>query len=353
MQSAGIIGYGAQTAVGHDAPATAAAVRAGLINIEEHPFMIDRAGEPMFVAMVPELEEANDPSDRFTALAAPAIAEALAPFDLAKALDGDDGLSVALALPEARPGLTKDALHSIGERVVDQVSQIAPVSDAHFTAAGHAGSIAAFGHALAVLEKGAASLVLVGGIESYIFADTLEWLDDLDQLHSERTTWGFAPGEAAAFCLLAAPEVLQQIGASVAVGVIAEGSAQEPNRNLTESVCVGKGMSTAWKAALMKPGFSEAYIAHTLCDLNGDPYRGNEYGFAMLRNREHFVEGADFQTPAESWGDVGAASGPLFAILTAVAQSRGYAPGPYSFAFAGSNGGARAAMVLAAHEEAN
>jgi hypothetical protein len=51
-----IVGVGAVTAVGLTAPSAAAAVRAGIAGFGEHPFMIDRQGEPMIVAAVPNLE---------------------------------------------------------------------------------------------------------------------------------------------------------------------------------------------------------------------------------------------------------------------------------------------------------
>ena len=302
----------------------------------------------MLVAMAPDLDGFVDPVDRFAALAAPAVEEALAHFDVEGLLGSAKGVPVVLALPEPRPGLSEEMLRSIGRRILRHVSGSAPVSGTKVMPIGHAGGVAAFGRALDVLKEGRSDLLLVGGVESYLFGDTLDWLDGIDQLHSERTTWGFSPGEAAAFCLLASPGAVRKLGLEPMIDVISEGSAVEPNRNLTETVCIGAGMTAAWRAALEKAAISEPFVAHTICDMNGDPYRGNEVGFAMLRTKEYFLDKADFETPAECWGDVGAASGPLFAVLAAMAQSKGYAPGPYTLAFAGSDGGVRSAMVLAA-----
>ena len=50
-----VVGVGARTAVGMTAPATAAAVRAGIAGFEKHPFVVDTAGNPMIVAGAPYL----------------------------------------------------------------------------------------------------------------------------------------------------------------------------------------------------------------------------------------------------------------------------------------------------------
>ena len=74
-----MVSLGASTAVGRDAWASAAAVRAGVSGFAEHPFMIDTAGEPMRVAVAPWLDIACEGQERFEALLFPAIEQALAP----------------------------------------------------------------------------------------------------------------------------------------------------------------------------------------------------------------------------------------------------------------------------------
>lgn len=71
-----------------------------------------------------------------------------------------------------------------------------------------------------------------------------------------------------------------------------------------------------------------AKIDATLCDQNGEAYRADEFGFMLARTSEGFVNPADFEAPADCWGDVGAASGPLFVVLAAMAAKKGYAKGP-------------------------
>jgi 3-oxoacyl-[acyl-carrier-protein] synthase-1 len=87
-------------------------------------------------------------------------------------------------------------------------------------------------------------------------------------------------------------------------------------------------------------------ITDTYCDMNGEPYRADEFAFAAIRLREHFVTPSEFVTPADCWGDVGAASVPLAAVLAAIAGLKSYACGGTSLVWASSDTGERGAALL-------
>ena len=92
--SIAIVGLGVRCAVGLAGPAAAAAVRAGLSGLREHPYMLDKVGEPMIVARDPTLDPALQGAERFTRLAGPALNEALAPLarrDISLKLGADAG----------------------------------------------------------------------------------------------------------------------------------------------------------------------------------------------------------------------------------------------------------------------
>ena len=59
-ESVYVVGVGAQTPVGRKALIAGAAVRCGISAYREHPFMIDRLGEPMVVAMADWLDAATE-----------------------------------------------------------------------------------------------------------------------------------------------------------------------------------------------------------------------------------------------------------------------------------------------------
>ena len=82
--------------------------------------------------------------------------------------------------------------------------------------------------------------------------------------------------------------------------------------------------------------------------MNGEPYRADEFGFATIRAGGLFRDPSAFTAPADCWGDVGAASGPLFLVLIDAATRKGYAPGPVLAAFTSSESGERCGFVTRA-----
>jgi 3-oxoacyl-[acyl-carrier-protein] synthase-1 len=81
-------------------------------------------------------------------------------------------------------------------------------------------------------------------------------------------------------------------------------------------------------------------------DMNGEPYRADEFGFTGLRTKESFEALSDFVAPADCWGDVGSAGALLHVVLAAIAGKKRYARGEISLLSASSDGGERAAAVL-------
>lgn len=113
----------------------------------------------------------------------------------------------------------------------------------------------------------------------------------------------------------------------------------------TDAVCVGEGLTQAFRAALSKLPADDR-IDNIYCDMNGEAYRADEYGFTCLRTKERFREATDFVAPADCWGDVGAAGAPLHVLLAIAACRKGYAKGPLSMVWSSSEGGERAAGVI-------
>jgi 3-oxoacyl-[acyl-carrier-protein] synthase-1 len=70
-----IVGAGARTAVGLDAPSSAVAVRAGIAAMREHPYMLDRQSAPMVVCSDAMLPLTVTGADRLVALALPPALE--------------------------------------------------------------------------------------------------------------------------------------------------------------------------------------------------------------------------------------------------------------------------------------
>lgn len=340
-----IVGFGACTAVGRSAWASAAAVRAGVAGFSRHPYMVDRAGEPMRAAMAPWIDIKCRGVDRFEALLFPAVAEALDSLG-PRSIDASRW-ALALGLPSARPGLpsalSRDLLTRVRERFGASIAAAATFEH------GHAAGLTGLQAALHKLRSGGLDGCIVSGVDSWIEPETLEWLEENDQLHGAgplNNAWGFIPGEAGGAVLLAREGVMRQLGMTPLAVVLAVGTAQESKRIKTETVCIGEGLTQAFRDALAgRP--TGARVSDVYCDMNGEPYRADEFGFTALRTREHFESASDFVAPADCWGDVGAAGGVLHLVLATVAAHKRYAKGSLALAWASAEMGERAAALLA------
>ncbi|MBI4566220.1 MAG: hypothetical protein HY716_16160 [Planctomycetes bacterium] len=336
-----IAAVGARTAAGAGAAASAATVRAALSIVAEHPYLIDKTGQKMRVAAAPYLAEDLPCLDRLAELAVAAAREAAA------ALAGRKwAVPLLLGLPPARPGRPADLERLLAERLKNAVPEAGPFSSIKTISTGHASGLASIEEGWRAVASGAAAACLAGGVDSYIDPDTLDWLEDQDQLHSETCTWGFGPGEGAGFCLLISERTAKTLNIAPRLAILGAASSLEKNRIKTDAVCIGEGLTLAVRGALTGLPSPHAKIDQMYCDMNGEPYRVDELGFMLARVGDRFAEPSRFLAPADCWGDVGAASGPLFVTLADAASRKGYARGPHALLWASSEGGERAALLL-------
>lgn len=304
--------------------------------------MLDKVGEPFVVAREPTLKPEIQGAERFVLLAEPALIEALSVLD---ALDELAQLPILIGLPEDRPGLAPGIQEALVNMVIRRVGASSP-RRLTFLPKGSAAGIVAMHKAAELLRVGAASFCLVGGIDSYLTADTLEWMDAEGMLKSSANRNGFPPGEAAGFCLLTTSVMARQHSLPVLGWLESFGVAREPSPIRTPTICVGRGLSDAIRQATEPLQLPDQRVDESICDINGEPYRSEEFALTVLRTQMAFVDATRFATPADCWGDIGAASGPLFVNLAVEACLRGYAKGPRTMVWASSVGGDRAAAVV-------
>jgi 3-oxoacyl-[acyl-carrier-protein] synthase-1 len=338
-----VAAIGAVTPLGHDAWSSAAAVRAAISAFADHPHMVDTAGEPMQVARVPWLEMRTRVQSRFEALLFPAIEQALAPIEAA---DPSIEVALALGLPSRRPGLPHDLGAGLRASINSEFAERF-IGSATFEI-GHAAGIVAMRAALARMADGVFDACVVAGVDSYLVPESLEWLEENDQLHGAgplKNAWGFIPGEGAGAALLAVDSAVERLGIEPLARVLSVGTGFEKNAIKTRTVCIGEGLTAAFHEGLagLPAG---AQVTDVFCDLNGEPYRADEYGFACLRTNGSFESASDFVAPASCWGDVCAASVPLAVALATIASMKAYTRGRYAFIWAGSEGGERGAGLL-------
>ncbi len=352
MESAGsnnqvcIVGLGARTPVGLTAASSAAAVRAAISAIGEHPWFIDKAGEKMCVARDTKLAPELGGVERFYELAKPAMEEALLPLIESNTINAQMSLPLFLGLPELRPGLP----NQLDQELAFRLDQVTDASKLHLTTTtfsyGHSAGLIAMGEASRQIRQGQIEFCLIGGVDSYMEAETLEWLDDEGQLMSGENRSGFPPGESAGFCLLAAKETAQRNRLEILADVIGIATTMEKKRIKTDTICIGEGLSSAFSAITSRLKLPEENLNAIYCDLNGERYRTEEFVFTALRQQAAFVDVHDTTLTADCCGDIGAASGPLFTCLAVASSQRGYACGPRSLMWTSSEAGQRSAALL-------
>ena len=340
-----ICGVGARTPLGMDTAASAAAVRGGISAVGEHPFLLDGSRKPIDMAcdaeLSPSLAAGMDLAQRMTAMLSSAMDEALE--TASPDLKGQP-IPCWIGLPEPRPGLLQD----VGRSVLGEISVgfgIEP-QDVHALQRGHCAGLMAMQRAASLIAAGRIDLCIAAGVDSYHTRTTLDWLDRTRVLLSGRNRNGFAPGEAASACLLASGPAAHRHRLPVLASITAAATCLEPHPIRGKEVCIGAGLSAVVNDVIAVLQRQQKPVTATYCDLNGERYRSEEFLYALLRTQHGFLDANDYLSPADCWGDVGAASGPLFSCLAVESMRGGYAKGANPILWAGSETGYRTALIL-------
>jgi len=345
QSGAWIVGIGMMTAVGDCAAQTAASVRAGISRYRESS-IYNRRFQPMTMALLPE--EALPPLNeelaktpgltsrqiRMLRLAEPALKEAVRP------IPSIEQVPLFLAAPEARP----ERPHPVTDAFLDHLRiQVDVPFDRGRSAVfptGRAGGLQALEAAIAFLDEEEEGYALVGGLDSYLDLYLLASLDQEDRVLADGIMDGFAPGEGAAFLLLASERALEA-GEATPVGFVSSAAlAEEPGHRYSDEPYKGEGLAEAIAVAL-EPADGEP-IQTVLASLNGENYGAKEWGVAALRNSASLDPEHAFEHPADCFGDTGAAAGPLLLGLAAIGMNKGYLADP-SLVWCSSEGELRGA----------
>lgn len=102
---------GVRSRVGLTAASFAAAVRGGICRVADHPFMVDRRGNPVPACLDANLDPRTLGAPRISALARSALAGALQ--DVPAGMLRSGSFELLLALPEARPGFSAEDAASV------------------------------------------------------------------------------------------------------------------------------------------------------------------------------------------------------------------------------------------------
>lgn len=326
------------------------ALRTTLALNRKHPFYLDRSGNPVRASYFPEPKQFD--ITRWIALAQAAL------HDLYNQLPMPDprapqasqyGLWLVVP-PATRAGVPANLAEQLFAAVKNGPFSF---NAAHVTEGGHAAPVVALhqaGKSLNTTQAAGSQSAIVLAVDSWLHPDALTWLEGEDLLHNAGklyggqtrcNPYGCVPGEAAAAVMVSHSGVAwcQIKGA---------GAALEPVLRTATSPCTGQGWTQAAKQALETLP-NEQKITHVVSDLNGEPYRADQFGFTALRISGRLVDDWQRYTPALVSGDVGTATALVHVALSANLlrqQASGQAAQTHLL-LSSSDDNLRAALVLA------
>ncbi|MEY4766818.1 MAG: hypothetical protein RI907_3491 [Pseudomonadota bacterium] len=234
------------------------------------------------------------------------------------------------------------------QRLVAHTRLPLPQAQCHMLADDQCGLVLALFKAREMLVAGLVDRVIVGGVDACTDGSFMSAAHQFQALKSDAQPAGFQPGEAAAFLLIEPAAVAGARGAAPLAHVLAASWVKDAAKRTLPQPAVGVGLSQAMRACLSQTAWPATAPDWLLGDLNGDVFRGNDWGYALVRLKaEHPMMGDVPQTlPAEHFGELGAATGAVAVAMAVRAQARRYAPGPKAMVWLSAYNGSRAALTL-------
>jgi len=328
--------------VGLTAPSACAAIRARINRFQESRYL-DSEGEPIVCSELTRLPANLPPHERVQLLLGMAVTEAAQGFDGATL--ARIPLLVGTREPE-RPGDLSELLPEFLARMQAQHGLSLGATHSRAFPQGKTGGLRALAEArVLLLREPRLPGCLVAGVDSLINAPTLWWLNSQNRLKRSGQSDGVIPGEAAG-CVLV---TRQPLGPSLPVMVEGLGFAQEVATLDADEPLRATGLTRAARVALAEASLDMADIDFRISDASGEGYYFKEVALALARTLRVNKEAIPLWLPAESLGEIGAASAVVSLITATVAMRRGYAPGPRAIGYAAGHQTDRAAFVLHAH----
>ncbi len=315
-----IVGLGLQTPVGLNLAANVAAVQANLnvFRLSDH-LLGYKTGEHLKISQLQTLPREWTPLERMKAMALAAAKEALGPLlKLAGSDQAPQEISMLLSAPPERPGFPAGSGAVLFQYLMNSLPLSVRKEGSGVGALGHDGGLAAVHQAAGMIRAGIVDFCLVGGVECYHSPETLYWLESQERLKLETEPNGFIPGEGASFVLLCSQERAVRLGLTAPVQILSTGRGAEERLWHTGLPNLGTGLSQAFHTLFASEWTPPRRVRATYCDLNGESWRADEWGYAYVRTGERHASPLHLRHPAANWGDLGAASGPALLALATV-----------------------------------
>lgn len=314
------------TAVGHDGPLTAASVRAGVSRFVEYDEYLDGNGKPITVAQIRGIHDGWNAPQRMAGIAAFCLKNLLGDYfqhDTRRPSHIHLLLGVA---SEARPGPRYE--DSCRFPLLGIIGKWTDKPDLQAVPQGNASMPHAIDQAGRLLESNPDAMCIIGGVDSLIRISTLNWFETGERLKSGSygRHHGLIAGESAGFIIIENRARAEQSGRPTLAYIAGLGLAMEPVPRASGSLGRNSGLTEACHAALN--GSGEKEIRAVFSDLNGENSRAREWGMADMRCFDRPDEGRKLWTPANCYGDIGAASGVVLAAIATQGFVRGWVQSP-------------------------
>ncbi|MBM4376133.1 MAG: hypothetical protein FJ095_13705 [Deltaproteobacteria bacterium] len=330
---ANVVGMGARGPLGLSSLQVATSVRARRFE-PRSVALRDRHGHEIGLALAGGHGERLTGFERHVALAAPPLVEA----HLEAGIDPRrTNVPLVLCLPE--PGRPDDDPRFEGA-IVDELVKASgrglDLARSSVVRLGHAGFAEALRRARGLLDGGVEHVV-VGGVDSHYHAGVLRWLDATYRLYGIDSENGFIPSEAAAFLVLSRDP--GEGGRGRRLGrILAAELGDEPSARDEALPNTGEAM-TALVLRALELGGSPGLV---LTDENAEAHRQLEWERVTARLLRLVAR--------ETWvwhtGEVGAATGALFATIYARLSAFGARADGRALLALHSELGARGVVVL-------
>lgn len=328
---------GMVTAVGFNALASCAAMRAGIDGLRETNLWDAESGTYLKAGRV-LLPHWWIGTGKLAELIAPAIQECFA--------------AALPVLPSAIPVLLGVAVPDrpfrfagLDERIKEETEhrlgfQLHP--DSKIIARGHVAVADALVEAQQLLHTRRATHCIVAAVDSLIHQELTAYYLHKRRVLTPMNSNGFSPGEAGAALLLGMSDSAEA-GELQILGI---GTAHEKATIESEAPLKAQGMIDAIAGAFNGAGVTIADLHYRIADLNGEHYKFKEMVLAMMRyERKPKEKLFDLWHPIEYVGDIGAAIGPVILAVALHAGRKGYGTGPMVLCTFGNDDGRRAAIV--------
>lgn len=309
------------TPVGCNTAMTFASVNAGIsqytlsdfTTISNDPVTVASVPDGFFDAFPAEIEESDYYSDLYDhtlKMAISALQEAFTDYAL------PDSVAGLFVFPEPLTAIKQLPSDVFIRNVLNREGVPLDARRLRFFHAGRAG----IGHALAFaqhyLSSQVSGFVVVGGSDCFLHYPLIQMLDERGRVLAKNSNGGFAPGEGAGFLLLTNDIRHAMCRNSQVIVVHSPGMAEESGHLYSKEPYLGEGLDKACKQALAS--FNGGPIERIYSSMNGERFWSKECGVAIIRNQKRIADDALIKTPAEYYGDIGAATGPVLMALAAM-----------------------------------